>query len=98
MSDEKDVLIKISYIESNDQLNEFLTLAQEIGLLPESIRKKELPAKSKAITGSNTKDVMITVAGNSDSANNIISEFLEIVDRELELSPASRNEKLLEGN
>ncbi len=98
MSDEKDVLIKISYIEDTAQLDEFLSLVDEIGLLPEGIRKKELPSKPKAIGGSSTKDVMIAVAGDSDTANNIVSEFLEKVEKELELLPASKNEKLLGGN
>jgi len=98
MSDEKDVIIKISYIEDSTQLNEFLGLVEEIGLLPEGIRKKELPSKPKAIGGSSTKDVMIAVAGDSDTANDIVTEFLEKVERELELLPASRNEKLLGGD
>jgi hypothetical protein len=95
MSNEKDVLIKISYIEGADLLEEFLEGAREIGLVPSEVRQKVLPSKPDRKAGSSTKDVMITVSGDPKSASQIIAEFSTRVKDELNLVPASRNEKIL---
>lgn len=95
MTDEKDVLIKISYIEADELLEEFLKSALALGLEPDEIKTKVLPAKPARNQSNSTKDVKITVAGAPEIANNIISEFIERAEIELNLKPASRNEKLL---
>ena len=96
MSDEKDVVIKISYVDDNELLEEFLELTESIGLIPDEIKSKALPNKPEKKESNAVKDVKITVASDPEKADEIISEFLEYVEQELELLPASRNENLVE--
>lgn len=97
MNDEKDVMIKISDIEGDAQLDEFIESAKKIGLIPEEIRQRELPIKPKKLPGNSTKDVMITVVGDANITTEIVKEFLVQVEQEMKLLPASKNEKLLGG-
>lgn len=98
MGDEKDVIIKISYVEGSELLEEFLEGAKKLGLIPSEVRQKLLPTKPDRIGGRDTKDVMITVSGDPDSAGQIVAEFLIRAKEELNLLPASRNERLLGGD
>lgn len=95
MTDKKEVLVKISYVQSNELLAEFLAGVNEIGLIPSEVRHKTLPKKPSPAPGKNTKDVMITVSGDPSSTDQIIAEFLVRVEDEIGLLPASKNEKLL---
>ena len=98
MSSEKDVLVKISYIENNELLDEFLEGVKAIGLIPSEVRQRALPSKPDRATGNSTKDVMITVSGDPDSTDQIIAEFLIRVENDLGLLPASKHELLGESN
>lgn len=95
MNSEKDVLVKISYVESNELLEEFLEGVKKIGLIPSEVRQRTLPSKPDRVAGNSTKDVMITVSGDPDSTDQIIAEFLIRVEDELGLLPATKHEKLL---
>lgn len=95
MDNKKDVLIKISYIEDNELLEEFLEDAKTIGLMPSEVRQAKLPSRPDRISGKNTKDVMITVSGDPGSTEQVVAELLIRVEDELGLLPASKNEKLL---
>ncbi|HCE6804765.1 hypothetical protein R4J70_18825 [Pseudomonas aeruginosa] len=95
MSGEKDILIKISYVESSELLEEFLEGVKEIGLMPSEVRQRMLPSKPDRVAGNSTKDVMITVSGDPGNTDQIIAEFLIRVENELGLLPASKHEKLL---
>ncbi|WP_440974826.1 hypothetical protein [Pseudomonas koreensis] len=95
MGDKKDVLVKISYVDSAELLSEFLTEVSKIGLEPSEVRHKALPKRPGAAPGNNTKDVMITVSGDPDNTDEIIAEFLVRVENEIGLLPSSKNEKLL---
>ncbi|EKO3933624.1 hypothetical protein GAW91_004301 [Vibrio fluvialis] len=97
MSEEKDVLIKINCESDEDEelLTEFLELAEEIGLIPDEIRRRNLPDKPKRINGNSTKDVQVTVVGEAEDVESIMSEFLERAKKEIGVTPSSRNKKLL---
>lgn len=96
MGDEKDVLIKINNLESEGLLEEFLSLAEGIGLIPDEIRKRHLPSKPVRLKGNSTKDVQITVVGGAEDVELIMAEFLERAKEEIGVIPSSRNKKLLE--
>lgn len=96
MPDEKDVVIKISYVDNNKVLEEFLELTKSIGLIPYEIKSKALPNKPEKKESNAVKDVKITVASDPEKADEIITEFLEYVEKELDLLPASRNENRIE--
>ncbi|KTC22064.1 hypothetical protein AO390_04000 [Pseudomonas marginalis ICMP 11289] len=95
MNSERDVLVKISYVESNELLEEFLEGVKKMGLIPSEVRQRTLPSKPDRVAGNSTKDVMITVSGDPDSTDQIIAEFLIRVEDELGLLPATKHEKLL---